>query len=281
MQSLWMLLASIFFSLMGTFVKISSDNGVNLSQIMIFRGVPSVVLISLAAFFYSKSLIPINWNLHIWRSLYGVLSLWMSIYSIANLPLALATCLNYTGPLFIAAWIFVYEKDHRNIIQLFAVLFGFIGVITIISPSSLSDYYQLIYIFLGLMSGALSALAMIQIKELGRLGESGWLIVLYFSLTITISGFLFSSIDSWEPINSTSYLCLIGIGISGLLGQLALTRAFAFGSTFLTATLQYSAIIFSNFIAVIFFLEHLEMKNIAGMAIIILSSIFSSFSIKK
>ncbi|AGF49083.1 DMT family transporter [Candidatus Kinetoplastidibacterium galati] len=280
MQSLWMLLASVFFSFMGMFIKISSDNGANLSQIMIFRGLPSVILILATAFFFSKRVIPISYGLHARRNLYGVLSLWLSIYSIANLPLALATCLNYTGPLFIAAWIFIYEKDHKNIFQLLAVLLGFIGVIIIISPGKFSDY-QLIYIFLGLISGALSALAMMQIKELGKLGELEWRIVLYFSITITISGVLASPIDSWRSINKTSYLYLIGIGISGLFGQLSLTRAFASGSTFLTATLQYTIIIFSNIIAVIFFLERLEIKNIIGMIIIIIASIASGYSLRR
>lgn len=281
MQSLWMLLASIFFSIMGAFMKISSENGANLSQIMIFRGLPSVILISITAFFCSGSIIPVNYSLHLWRNLYGVLSLWLSIYSIANLPLALATCLSYTGPLFIAAWIFIHEKDNRNIIQVLAVLLGFIGVVAIISPGKLSNDYQLIYIILGLTSGALSAFAMIQIKELGKIGEVEWRIVFYFSITITISGLLAFSIEPRASIKEISYLYLIGIGISGLFGQLALTRAFASGSTFLTATLQYTTIVFSNLIAVMFFLEHLEIKNIIGMIIIIIASIASSYSLRR
>ena len=55
------------------------------------------------------------------------------------MPLSISTVIQYTYPIFISifAGIFINEKITRNII--FALIFGWIGILVILNPSQLSN----------------------------------------------------------------------------------------------------------------------------------------------
>src|SRR5690606_26991657 len=135
MQSLWMLLASLMFAAMGACIKFASDLQANLSQIVLFRGTPSVVLLLGWALLTHRSLRPKNWRLHVMRNVTGVSSMWMGFFAISVLPLATAVSLNYTSPLFIAGWMLARDWKQRDGVRTLAVLFGFAGVLAVLRPS--------------------------------------------------------------------------------------------------------------------------------------------------
>src|SRR5690606_31080741 len=135
MQSLWMLLASFMFAAMGACVKMASEQQANLPQIILFRGVPSVLLIFSWAVLTRRSLRPKNWRLHVARNISGVGSMWMGFFAISSLPLATAVSLNYTSPLFIAGWMLARDWKQRDGVRTVAVVLGFIGVVAILRPN--------------------------------------------------------------------------------------------------------------------------------------------------
>lgn len=101
MQSLWMLAASFFFAIMGMFIKLSSSYH-NLGEIVLFRGLPSVIFILGYALRNQLLLFGHNLKTHARRNMVGITSMWMGFYGTTHLPLSTATTLNYTSPLFIA-----------------------------------------------------------------------------------------------------------------------------------------------------------------------------------
>lgn len=135
MQALWMLLASAMFAIMRSFVKLSTEHGASLPQIVLFRGLPSVILLLVWARAGRQSIVPTSWKLHLWRNLSGVSSMWLGFYAISHLPLATATSLNYTGPLFIACWMLGWGGAQRDPVRIGAVALGFLGVVAVLRPS--------------------------------------------------------------------------------------------------------------------------------------------------
>ena len=81
-----MLLASAMFAIMGSFVKLGTEHGASLPQIVLFRGLPSVILLLLWARAGRQSIIPTSWKLHLWRNLSGVTSMWLGFFAISHLP---------------------------------------------------------------------------------------------------------------------------------------------------------------------------------------------------
>lgn len=273
MQSLWMLLASIMFAAMGACVKIASDFDASLPLVVLFRGVPSVVLIFFWARIAKRSLRPTSWKLHFWRNLAGVTSMWLGFYAISHLPLSMAVSLNYTAPLFIAGWMLGWGGTQRDPIRILAVLAGFLGVVAVLRPSLGDD--QWLAATMGLSAGALSAIAMMQIRQLGRIGEPEWRTVFIFSCCVCASSVVALVAEGWNNINLYAWLALIGVGLTGLVGQLAMTRAFGLGSALLTAALQYTTIIFAAVLGIVFWGDIPDALAWGGMALIIASGLLS------
>lgn len=268
-----MLLASVMFAIMGSFVKLSAEHGASLAQVVLFRGLPSIILLLIWARAARQSIVPNSWRLHVWRNLSGVTSMWLGFYAISHLPLATATSLNYTAPLFIACWMLGWGGAQRDLVRIVAVALGFLGVIAVLRPSINDD--QWLAALLGLLAGALSAIAMMQIRQLGRVGEPEWRTVLFFSLAVCLSSVAGLALQGWGSADLMGYFALVGVGTAGLFGQLAMTRAFGHGSALLTAALQYTTIIFAAFIGVGVWGDMLDSLAWAGMGLIIAAGLLS------
>ncbi len=268
-----MLLASAMFATMGSFVKLASEHGASLPQVVLFRGLPSVVLLLIWARAGRQSIIPTSWRLHVWRNLSGVTSMWLGFFALAHLPLATATSLNYTAPLFIACWMLGWGGAQRDPVRIAAVALGFLGVIAVLRPSVNDD--QWLAALLGLTAGGMSAIAMLQIRQLGRVGEPEWRTVLFFSVAVCVSSGVGLLLEGWGRADLYGYLALFGVGASGLVGQLTMTRAFGHGSALLTAALQYTTIIFAAFIGMGLWGDTLDNLAWMGMGLIIFAGLLS------
>jgi S-adenosylmethionine uptake transporter len=274
MQALWMLLASAMYAVMGAFVKLSGDDGASLAEVVLFRGVPSVILLLGWARVGHRSIITHTWRLHVLRNLAGVTAMWLGFYAISHLKLSTATSLTYTSPLFIACWMLVWGGMRRDPVRIASVALGFAGVIVVLRPSISAD--QWLPAFLGLVGGLLTAIAMLQIRQLGREGEPEWRTVLFFSIAVCLSSIVVGAFfDGWGHADWVGFVSLVGVGLAGLGVQLAQTRAFGKGSALLTAALQYSTIIFAMLIGITFWNDALDAFAWLGSGLIILAGLVS------
>lgn len=251
MHSLWMVLASFMFALMGAGVKFAGELNVPLGLAIIARGLPSVILIFIWAIATKHSLRPKSFKLHFFRNLFGVTALTLVFYCYSVLPLATATTLNYTSSLFVGLWVFIKGVEgRRDWFRFFTCLLGFASVLLVLRPSLSEDQY--IPVLLGLASGVCAAVAMMQIRSLGKLGESTWLTVFYFSIVITIAGFIGLDRSAVADVSAQAWVALLAIGLSGLVGQLCITKAYGSGSPILSAVLLYLTIVFAVLMGVLF-----------------------------
>ena len=274
MQSLWMILACAAFSLMGASIKVSADFGASLAQVVLCRALPSVLLLLLWAWLTKRSPKPISWRLHLWRNVAGVMAMWLGFFALSNLPLSTAVSLNYTSPLFIGGWM-LWAAKQRDYVRVLAVFLGFLGVLGVLRPSIGED--DLFAGLMGLCGGALGAVAMMQVRQIGRAGESEWRTVLIFSLVGLLSGIVAVSIQGWVNLSWQAWLSLAGVGLSGMVGQLAMTRAFGAGSALFTAALQSCTIIFAAVWGLLFWGDVPDAIAWAGMALVIGSGLLSSW----
>jgi S-adenosylmethionine uptake transporter len=66
------------------------------------------------------------------------------------------------------------------------------------------------------------------------------------------------------------------MGVLASIGQWAMTRAYASGSTLLVANLQYSGVVFASLIGIVFFGEVLPWQAWLGIALVIGSAVAAS-----
>ncbi|MES2047189.1 MAG: DMT family transporter [Pseudomonadota bacterium] len=287
MQSLWMLVASFLFSIMGVCVKLASSD-YSTSEIVAYRGLIGMLVIYSMVTWQGGSLRTRMAGDHLWRGVVGVVALWLWFYAIGRLPLAMAVTLNYMSPIWIAVILFVSawwnNKRRLEPSLLFAIFLGFIGVILLLRPSIHAD--QLVGGVLALVSGMLAALAYIQVRKMGLLGEPEYRVVFYFSAICAIAGIFGTVISgampnqdvpSWHPHHAQGLLLLLVVGLTAAGAQVAMTRAYRLGNTLVTANLQYVGIVFSSIWDIVIWRDTLHLLSWLGIAVILGSGVIATF----
>ena len=212
----------------------------------------------------------------------------MWFFAIGQLPLATAMTLNYMAPIWIAAIVFTLGWWHGQ--RRFewglagAIATSFIGVALLLKPSIHAD--QWVGGLVALVSGVLSALAYIQVKKLGQLGEPEYRVVFYFSASGVLGGLLIGlatslfSTGEWHilhALNAYEFILLLAIGLTATIAQIAMTRAYRLGAMLVTANLQYTGIVFSSIWGMLIWGDHPGWSGWLGIAIILASGMAATF----
>ena len=268
-SAFWMLFASINFALLNTLVKYLSSE-YSLSQIIFFRSFFAVIFIlpwlinSGLSSLKTKSL-----KLQIGRSLVAVAAMYLWFFSISKIPLAEATAINFTAPIFgaICAIIFLGEKIKKK--RFLAIIFSIIGAIIIIRPG-LFEYN--IYIFVALISSLLMGLAAVFIKKLSMLDHPNS-VVFYMPTFLAIFSF-FPCIISWEQPNIIDFFLLVSTGLAATLAHQGITRAFAVSEASYVLIFDYLRLPFTALFAYYIFFEIPSIWVFLGSFIIFMSSLY-------
>ena len=284
MQSIWMVVAALLFSLMGVAVKLASTQ-FSTWEIVAYRGLVGVCVMGAIIAVRSRrggpsivdALSTRHARMHLQRGVSGTISLTLWFFAIAGLPLATAMTINSASPLVIGAWVAwgawrLGERIDRR--MTLALVAGFAGVVLLLQPSFNRD--QWIYALLGVGSTMLTAVAYLSVKALGRVGEPDARIVFYFSALNAATGLAGSLLSGLHPVDARGLALLLCVGIAGALAQLAVTRAFGSGGTLLTANLGYTGIVFSTTWGVLIFGDTIHPTNALGMAIVVGSSVVAT-----
>lgn len=269
-----MLVAAFLFACMSVLVKLSASHFTSI-ELVFYRSLMGVAIIGLFVRHNRLTLRTGHLKTHFSRGLTGLISLLMFFYCITELPLATAISLNYTWPLFMVLFSIIILKEQLHWPVIFALAIGFIGVIFLLRPTLHEDHW--LAAFLGLASGFFAAIAYLNVRQLGNLGESEWRVVFYFTLICTLitgSWLLFSATS---PVTQQNIHLLIGIGITATLAQLAMTRAYRTGTTLVVSSLGYTTILFAGIWGILIWNEILPPVAWLGMGLIILGGAMSGF----
>ncbi len=285
--SLWMLFASFAFSAMGAAVKLASDY-YSTSEIVMYRGLVGTVLL-LALVIHKRDSLTLRTifpGAHLWRAFIGVVSLWLWFYAIGKLPLATAVTLNYMAPIWMAFFLLCtgwwYSKNHVEWPLIGAIALSFAGVTLVLQPAIESN--QWLAGLIGVLSSIMSALAYLQVRRLGQMGEPEYRVVFYFSLMTAAAGLFGALLERRAPgvaqlsaHSLYSGALLLAIGVSALFAQIAMTRAYRVGKVLVVANLQYTGIIFSSIWGMILWGDQFNWYVWLGMGVILASGIAASF----
>jgi len=284
MASLWMLYASFAFAAMGAGVKLASEF-YSTSELLMYRGLIGTVILLIMVRHQGGTFRTTFGKAHLWRSLVGVTSLWLWFFAIGRLPLATAMTLNYMAPIWIAAGMFAMgwwtRTKHAEWPLVVAIAASFFGVTMVLQPAVQSQ--QWLGGLAGVCSSMISALAYMQVRKLGQLGEPEYRVVFYFSLTTTLVG-LFATLAGDGPQGAVfhahtgyGFLLLLGIGGAALIAQMCMTRAYRVGKVLVVANLQYTGIVFSTLWGLILWGDAFDWHVWLGIGVILLSGLAATF----
>jgi S-adenosylmethionine uptake transporter len=158
---------------------------------------------------------------------------------------------------------------------------SFFGVILVLQPAIASN--QWIGGLAGICSSVISAAAYMQVRKLGQMGEPEYRVVFYFSLTTALVG-LGGTVLGDGPQGAVfqshtlySGALLLAIGATGLLAQMAMTRAYRVGKVLVVANLQYTGIVFSSLWGLALWNDTFTWYVWLGIGVILASGVAATF----
>ena len=274
MQSLWMIGASVAFTGMATSIKLAAQNGVPVSNIIFYRGVFSVVVMSLYLRHRGLSLRTPHWKAHLRRSVASYAGLISYVAAITLLPVATAVTLNYTSPLLLATMLLWVHRERPELPLVGALLGGLFGVVLLLRPTY--DQSHWLGGSIALASAGLAAWAALNIRALGRLNENPARTVLYFSAFIVVATLPWFLATNPRALTVQGTAYVLGAATFAAVGQTMLTIAYQRGHTLLVSMLGYSQVIFTSILGVLIWNDRLSLLSWVGMTLVIFSGFLAT-----
>jgi len=268
-----MVLAAFCFSVMSLLVK-EVGARVPSQEVVFVRAAVSLAV----AWVLVRRARPGNWGhrkgLLVVRGLMGFAALSCFFYALVHLPLADATVIQYTNPVWTAwlGWWLLDESLSGGEAALSAA--GLLGVVLIARPTVLFGgvaRLDPLAVAVGVTGALFSAAAYVSVRRLGRT-EHPVIIVFYFTL-ITVPASLPGLLVHAVVPTATEWVLLAGVGVAAVLGQLCLTRGLQREPAGRATAISYVQVVFAATWGVLFFREYPDALSLAGAALVLLSTV--------
>lgn len=229
---------------MSALIKLASARDIHLLEIMFWRQFITIpVLIAwLMATGNLAVLATRRTGRHFTRGLYGTIGMVLNFGAVILLPLAEATTLNFTAPIWATVLSMLLLKDKVGPWRWSAVVLGFVGILIIAQPGG--GHIPLTGALVALAAAFMIALISIQIADLNRT-EKPITIVFYFALfsaPMTALALPFVA----HGHDAMGWLLLLAIGVTGFVGQMLLTAALRFGKVASVIVMDYSSLFWAT-----------------------------------
>jgi drug/metabolite transporter (DMT)-like permease len=232
----WMLSAGLMFACMDAGMKWIS-NDYSPFQVATLRSLAALPLVLLWIVLRGRggSLLRVHWPLHLARGLLGVGMIAGFVYGLARMPLSTAYAIVFVAPLMVTA--------------LAVPLLG-----EKVGPA-------LCY-----------AIAVVTVRKLA-LRDSPEAMVFWFLLLLAVFAGSIAVFD-WRPLQPAHLPAIAAVGLSGALGQVALTHAFRLGEASQIAPLEYASLVWVVTLDLVLWAALPDGMTWIGAAIIIASGLY-------
>ena len=215
--------SGLSFSTMGAMLKLASTYGLDAPELVFYRSLFSLPVVLLWVM-KRENLAALRANnplSHVWRSALGLLSMGLTFQALILLPLADATAINFTAPIFATILSFLILHEHVGIHRWTAVLFGFAGVLVVARPGGSS--LPALGVTVAIIATIGQAGVTITLRQILR-SENMSAIVFWFAVSgIVVGGALMPLFGHAHGMEAMA-LVLAG-GLAGGIGQLFMTAS--------------------------------------------------------
>ncbi len=269
---------AFWFSIMSLLVKIAGQRLPSM-EIVLVRAVVTLVL---SYALVRRAKLPLWGNprsLLITRGILGAAALTCFYYSIVHLPLAEATVIQYTNPVFAAllAGVLLGERLGRR--ELIGVAASMAGVLLIARPAFLfasGAPIDPVHVVIAVAGALFSATAYVTVRMLRNV-HNALVVVFYFPL-VTVPLVLPFALVNWVWPTPLEWAVLVGIGSSTQIAQVYMTRGLQLEPAGRATAVGYLQIVFAAIWGILLLGEHPDGWSILGATIIIGGTLLVSLS---
>ena len=225
-------------------VKYTAQSGVALAEILFWRQA-LIIPIVLAWLGWRRQVSRLRTKrlpIHARRAVIGIIGMVLNFGAVTLLPLAEATTLGFTAPIFAVILSALLLRESVGPVRWLAVALGFAGVVIITQPghSTIAPLGAAV----GLAAGFMVALINIQLRDLARTDEPLSIVFWFAALSTPFLALTLPIVMTQHSFQQ--WALLMAIGVIGGAGQLLLTASLRFGQVASVIVMDYSALIWAT-----------------------------------
>ena len=259
------------FSLMDALLKTLSGSYPAL-QVASLRGLAAFPLVAAYVLWRGqvRGLLKVRWPLHLLRGVINIAMLALFAFALRELGLAEAYTLFFIAPLLITALSTVVLGEKVRAAHWIAIAMGMVGVVVALRP----NHEALLSMGALAVLGAAAAYAVSAIagRLLTRTDSSASLV--FWTTSMLALGASVLAWPQWIAVNPDHWPLVLGLGITGFLGQLTITEAFRNGQAAVVAPFEYTALAWGMGLDWVLWQSIPAAYTLLGGAIIIASGIY-------
>ncbi len=204
------------------------------------------------------------------RGFFGSVASMLYIWAIYHMEVALANGLNQTSPIFVCICASIFLRERFGWWIYLCVAIAFAGMTMIVSPDFSTINSAAI---VAVLSAVLSAFAYTIIKKLQTTEQSDTIVLWFFGMSTLLPIFTIPFSKPWQIPNWQDALGLLSAGVTCLIGQQFMTRAYRYAPATIVAPFIYVSTLSTLVIRYIIWNELPNANSLLGCAIIIMCAI--------
>lgn len=262
----------MFLAVMGVLAKICFEQGAGLFEVLFYRSFFAIPIIAFWVFLSGRTpaaLIPKHRKAQIVRIIVSLISITLCYAAIDLLPLAEATTILFTAPIFAALSAAVLLHEKIGFKHLIGIVAGIIGVVIISRPGSGS--LSLIGIGVGVAGAMALGMVATMLRILASRDSPTATTFLFCVVSAAVFGlcYLFSEPD----FDSRIIVLMAACSVFGTIGQLLNVYSFKFGSVPDLVSVDFTQIIWTILLSYLVWSIIPHQATWIGAAIIVLGSV--------
>lgn len=212
----------------------------------------------------------VHWPLHLLRGVLGVGVMAGFIYGVAHMPLSSAYAIVFVSPLLVTALAVPFLGEKVGPRRWSAIAVGLAGVLVVLRPGTagVATGAGLVLVLAALCYAA----AAITVRKLA-LRDSAESMVFWFLVLLALFAGAIAAFD-WQPVQRAHGWVIAMIGVTGALGQVALTHAFRLGEASQIAPLEYAGLVWVVLLDLVVWQVLPDGITWVGAAIIVASGLY-------
>lgn len=269
---LWMLVSVVVASIMTIAVRIVSLE-MDSTQVVLYRSAIAIVMVGVAVILASPLRRKLSFTKpyqHLIRGTLVAIATHFGFYTIATIPLATATVLFFTAPIFATLLALFIHGETIGLRRILAIVAGFVGALVVLRPGFGEPS-------LGMLTAIGSSLCFASALTMSRnLAQADGPLSTYFSsiiittlITVPIVG-----TDLAVPSLNATWIAVTLVAITSMVRGIADIEAYRHAEAGILAPVAYLRLVFIGIAAYLMFGEKPDWQTMLGAVIIVGSTLY-------
>lgn len=206
---------------------------------------------------------------HAWRGAVGAVGMIGWTYCLTIMPLAHATALSFTAPLFTTLFAILILNEKADWHRWLALFVGFAGTLIIIRPGVGGFEWNSLLV---MVTTSLWAITGLFVKSLSRT-EPAMRMVFYMNLFMFFMALPFG-LYHWQIPSAHAVLVLFIIAVCSIIMHFSMARAYSLAPVVSLMPFDFTRLIFTALFGYLLFNESSDMASWLGAAVIIAAAVY-------